>query len=69
MATVSQTSCCRTPNGQLSIWKMHGTNAIARDPVANPGSSWRTVGTGDFNGDGKADILLQNTKGKSRFRK
>jgi FG-GAP repeat len=38
------------------------TNIVAHNPVANPGPSWRAVGTGDFNGDGKSDILLQNTK-------
>jgi hypothetical protein len=27
---------------------------------ANPGSSWRAIGTGDFNGDGYSDILWQN---------
>jgi FG-GAP repeat len=26
-----------------------------------PPSSWRIVGTGDFNGDGKSDILCLNT--------
>ena len=28
-----------------------------------PGTSWDAVGTGDFNADGKADILWQNTDG------
>ena len=32
--------------------------------VASPGPSWRVVGTGDFNGDGTPDILLQNTSGQ-----
>jgi VCBS repeat protein len=27
------------------------------------GASWKAIGTGDFNGDGKADILLQNSDG------
>ena len=31
--------------------------------VANPGANWKVAGTGDFNGDGHSDILLQNTNG------
>ncbi len=30
----------------------------------NPGPSWKAVGIGDFNGDGHADILWQNTSGQ-----
>jgi hypothetical protein len=29
----------------------------------NPGSTWHVVGTGDFNGDGMADVLWQNDSG------
>ena len=29
--------------------------------MANPGPSWHAEGAGDFNGDGKADILWQNS--------
>ena len=33
-----------------------------RGPVsANPGPSWKAIGTGDFNDDGRSDILWQNT--------
>ena len=31
---------------------------------ANPGPSWHAIGTGDFDGDGKSDILFQNTSGQ-----
>ena len=36
------------------------------DVVANPGPSWHINGTGDFNGDGQTDIVLQKVMGKSR---
>ena len=32
--------------------------------VANPGASWTALGTGDFNGNGLSDILLQNKNGQ-----
>ena len=32
---------------------------------ANPGPSWKEIGTGDFNGDGKSDILWQNASGQA----
>jgi hypothetical protein len=31
--------------------------------VAEPGTAWRAAATGDFNGDGYSDIVLQNTNG------
>jgi hypothetical protein len=31
----------------------------------NPGTSWRAVGTGDFNDDGNLDILWQNASGQA----
>jgi hypothetical protein len=32
--------------------------------VATIPSSWHILGTGDFNGDGKSDVLLENTSGQ-----
>ena len=55
-------------NGQAAIWEMNGTNQIAGGSQlvgANPGPSWKEIGTGDFNGDGKSDILWQNTNGQA----
>jgi hypothetical protein len=34
---------------------------IGGGTLANPGTSWKAIGTGDFNGDGNADILLQTS--------
>ena len=54
-------------NGQVAIWEMNGTNQIPGGVAAagpNPGTNWKAVGTGDFNGDGDSDILLQNTNGQ-----
>jgi serralysin len=54
-------------DGQVAIWEMNGTSPIAGGSQwvgANPGPDWKAVGTGDFNGDGKSDILFQNTDGQ-----
>ena len=41
---------------------MDGNTLIGGGTVSpNPGPSWKQVGSGDFNGDGHADILFQNT--------
>ena len=44
---------------------MNGTNIIASAGSPQPGPSWHAIGTGDFNGDGKSDILWQNTSGQA----
>ena len=36
-----------------------GTSAIA-GPIYTVDPNWRSIGTGDFNGDGKSDILWQS---------
>jgi hypothetical protein len=45
---------------------MNGTNVIGGGTVsANPGPNLHAIGTGDFNGDGFSDILLQDANGQA----
>ena len=51
-------------DGACYVWEMDGFNLVAggADFVGSPtGTAWKIKGTGDFNGDGKSDILFQNT--------
>jgi hypothetical protein len=49
-------------DGACYIWELNGTNALVGNGYVGwtPGKDWMAKGTGDFNGDGKSDILLQN---------
>ncbi|EJN11688.1 putative calcium-binding protein [Bradyrhizobium sp. YR681] len=46
----------------LSIWQMNGTQASANAQIGtiNAAAGWRFQTTGDFNGDGKTDLLMLN---------
>jgi len=53
----------RTSN-QIAFWYTSGTNN-ATIPGGNfvnttPGTGWKVAGVGDFNGDGKSDLVFQN---------
>jgi len=51
----------QSTGGPGAIWEMNGTNVVGGGPAGpNPGPGWTDIGSGDFNGDGHADILLQN---------
>jgi fibronectin-binding autotransporter adhesin len=51
----------QSASGPAAIWEMNGTNVVGGGSAGpNPGPGWTDIGTGDFNGDGHADILLQN---------
>ena len=59
----------RNQNGTLVDWTMNGSQITASqavtfgaNPVA-PDNSWNVAGIGDFNGDGKSDILWRNANG------
>jgi uncharacterized repeat protein (TIGR03803 family) len=56
----------QSAGGQAALWGMDGTNVIAGGTVSpNPGPSWKSIGTGDFNDDGLPDILWQNADGQA----
>ena len=42
---------------------MNGANIIGDGIIGNPGPDWRICGTGDYNRDGRSDILWQNSAG------
>jgi len=57
-------------DGTPAIWLMNGFTATSVGPAgpnapwpSNPGPSWHVKGDGDFNDDGKSDILWQNNDG------
>jgi uncharacterized repeat protein (TIGR01451 family) len=54
-------------DGTLSVWYMQGTNLIPSAKLLNPTKpsdlSLRVAATGDFNRDGRPDLLFQHTNG------
>jgi len=58
----------RNDNGQTVDWLGQATGALSDNSAivnVNPGASWHIVGTGDFNGDGRDDILWRNDNGQT----
>ena len=49
------------PNGQVFANLYDGNEALVGP---SPGPNWKAVGTGDFNGDGRFDLLFQNADGQ-----
>ena len=49
--------------GMVAVWFMDGTTRIGTaslTPGVVPGLTWRIVGVGDFNGDGKPDLVWRD---------
>jgi glucose/arabinose dehydrogenase len=60
----------RTDSGLLAIWEMDGTHIKSADYIRMgstiikpPGSDWHIHATGDYDGDGKDDILWRTDSG------
>jgi hypothetical protein len=50
-------------HGGLHMDFMNGTTVASQATIPGPGPTWSVVGSGDFNLDGKADIVFQNIDG------
>jgi VCBS repeat protein len=49
--------------GAPQIWLMNGNSVSSQVVLSNPGTQWHIAGSGDFNIDGRADILWQSSDG------
>jgi hypothetical protein len=45
------------------MWLMNGTTVASWSLIANIWKGWNIVGTGDFNGNGEADVLWRDDSG------
>jgi predicted nucleic acid-binding Zn ribbon protein len=54
-----------TNTGAVDIWQMNGATVLSSSLTSTPSldSTWKIAGTGDFNGDTKADILWRKDSG------
>jgi hypothetical protein len=54
----------RDGTGEVAVWFMDGTSLISApffNPSQEPDTYWKIVGAGDFNGDGKPDLVWHNS--------
>src|SRR5205085_6939076 len=59
------------PGPRLHLWGPHfsrfdGRNTTAKS-AAEVGTDWKVAGTGDFNGDGTTDMVLNHTNAKGNL--
>ncbi|WP_431269631.1 FG-GAP-like repeat-containing protein [Dankookia sp. P2] len=52
----------------LSQWHLRGGAYASGDTFASTGPAWSVAATGDFNGDGRADLLLRKADGELAMR-
>ncbi|MEG3146637.1 VCBS repeat-containing protein, partial [Sphingomonas sp. RT2P30] len=48
-------------SGDYASWFLNDTAIIGGGSIGNPGAGWTFKGLADLNGDGKADMLFQNS--------
>ena len=46
--------------GATELWEMNGFALKAAQQIAAPSTQWSIAGTGDFDDDGKSDLLWHN---------
>lgn len=54
------------PDGAIEVWIMNGVSRVAIrtiEPLSRTDEHWSIVGAGDFNRDGKSDLVFQHTNG------
>jgi phage-related protein len=54
----------RNTSGLVYLWEMDGTTISGGGSVFNLSADWTYQDVGDFNADGKADILWRNDSGQ-----
>jgi VCBS repeat-containing protein len=59
--TPSQPNGTNAAPGDVFMWMMNGANVTGLTNVGHMGPEWHVAGTGDFNRDGKADIVWVDT--------
>jgi hypothetical protein len=42
-------------------WQFAGTTYLGGNSLGNPGLAWEVADAGDYNGDGRADLLFRNS--------
>ena len=61
-ATASPTSCgATTSTGQTAVWLMNGTMPTSQAPCSCSDPDWTVTPIGDFNGDGRSDLVWRNS--------
>ena len=63
MVTARRTFSGKILPERVGIWLMNGTVHVSSVNLGNVDKQWKIVGSDDFNGDGKTDILWQHSSG------
>jgi hypothetical protein len=53
----------RHDEGSVIIWQMDGSQVASSQGLGGVPTPWQVEDTGDFNGDGKSDILWRHDEG------
>ena len=54
---------CGAIPGNIAMWLMNGASAAQVAGLGNIGTNWAVSSNGDYNGDGKGDVLWRDTSG------